>query len=260
MITPKKNELNAMAQRMLRDYDAGSPGTIFGEGLRLKIADAWRLQTAIAKLREQRGEHVIGYKIGCICEKNQKLMGLSNPVWGRLWSTEQHPDRVILNKRSYANVALEAEFAIILKRNIEPTKISKKNLTDSISSIYPVIEIHNLVLRGSAPHGAELLANNCIHAGFVRGSPSTNVSVKKTTNLALHFDKNIVDSWSSLIWPNDILSSIHWLAQRLSCIGESLRKGTIILTGAFGPPIPLGGNSRVRVTSSGFGEVSAEFK
>ena len=35
----------------------------------------------------------------------------------------------------------------------------------SIESIFPLIEIHNLVFNGVEPHGAELLANNALHAG-----------------------------------------------------------------------------------------------
>ena len=37
----------------------------------------------------------------------------------------------------------------------------------SIEGIYPLIEIHNLVFHGIEPYGAELLANNAIHAGVV---------------------------------------------------------------------------------------------
>ena len=38
---------------------------------------------------------------------------------------------------------------------------------ESIESIHPLIEIHNLVFYGDAPHGAELLANNTINAGAI---------------------------------------------------------------------------------------------
>lgn len=43
--------LDTIAHRMLADYDAANPGTVFADGLRLSIPDAWRLQAAVAKLR-----------------------------------------------------------------------------------------------------------------------------------------------------------------------------------------------------------------
>ena len=67
-----QHDYASLAQRMLSDYDARTPGTLFADGLRLSLDEAWELQGAVAKLRQQRGEQVIGYKIGCVCEHNQK--------------------------------------------------------------------------------------------------------------------------------------------------------------------------------------------
>jgi 2-keto-4-pentenoate hydratase len=159
--------LEAIAKRMLADYDEANPGTVFAEGLRLSISDAWRLQTAVTGLREQRGESVVGYKIGCVCPGNQEMMGLTHPVWARLWSSEQHKDGVHLQKSTFANLALEAEFAVTLGRAIDPDKTSPGELMDSIASVYPVIELHILMLRGDSPRGHELIASNGILAGVV---------------------------------------------------------------------------------------------
>ena len=60
-----------------------------------------------------------------------------------------------------------AEFGIILNRDLKPEPISFKYILESIESIHPLIEIHNLVFYGDAPHGAELLANNTINAGAI---------------------------------------------------------------------------------------------
>jgi 2-keto-4-pentenoate hydratase len=251
--------LRALADRMLDDYDAVNPGTVFAEGMRLEIADAWRLQTAVTKLREQRVEVVVGYKIGCITEGNQRKMGLTHPAWGRLWSSEQHADGAVLRKADFANVALEAEFAITLNRAVDPDNASVDELLSAVEAIYPVIEIHNLVLRGAPPHGHELLANNAIHAGVVRGQSVTDLGGERMTDLMLMFDGEVVDSWAALRWPGDILSTIRWLAAQHAEAGGGLEKGDLILTGAFGPPIPLGDKTRVDVVSSAFGNVSATF-
>ena len=119
-----EDTLNSLASQMLIDYDARNPGTVFADGLRLELTEAWRLQGAVAGLREKRGETVVGYKIGCVSENNQRSNGLSHPVWGRLWSTEQHLDGASLGKADFANVAIEAEFAITLDRDIDPGNAS----------------------------------------------------------------------------------------------------------------------------------------
>ena len=253
-------KLNAIAEQMLSDYDAHDPGTVFSSGLRLALDDAWRLQATVARLRQQRGEAAIGYKIGCVAEVNQRANGLSHPVYGRLWSTEQHSDGAKLLKKDFANVAIEAEFAVTLAQPIDPDKASPDEVADAVDKIYPVIELHNLVMRGEPPTGHELIANNGIHAGVVRGSGVDVSGALRTTDLALRFDGETIDSWSSLQWPRDILTAVKWLAERLAESGQGLKRGEMILTGAFGPPIPLGDNTRVDVTSSAFGNVAATFK
>lgn len=253
------DELNAIGMRMLADYDDVNPGTIFAEGLRLSIPDAWRLQATVAALREQRGERVAGYKIGCVSKGNQTMMGLNHPVWGRLWSSELHEDGVRLKKADFANLALEAEFAITLNRSVDPDDNSPDALLAAVGSVYPVIELHNLVLRGDSPHGHELIANNGILAGVVRGHGVRDPIEPITTDLALVFDGEIVDSWASLRWPDDILGSIAWLSQQRAQSGDRLQSGDVILTGAFGPPIPIESNVRVDVRSSAFGDVQATF-
>lgn len=254
-----EDTLNTIAGQMLIDYDAKNPGTVFADGLRLEITDAWGLQSAVARLREQRGETVVGYKIGCVCENNQRANGLLHPVWGRLWSTEQHSGGASLRKADFANVAIEAEFAVTLDRDIDPRKASVEAVADAVEYIYPVLELHNLVMRGGAPTGHELIANNGIHAGVVRGQGVAVSTELVTTDLALIFDGVTVDSWSTVQWPRDILSAVKWLTEQLDETGRRLVKGGLILTGAFGPPISLGDKTRVDATSSVFGNVSATF-
>ena len=94
---------------------------------------------------------------------------------------------------------------------------------------------------------------------MVRGQPVPDPAALLTTDLALVFDGDIVDSWVSLQWPGDILSAIKWLVETLAESSQRLKAGDLILTGAFGPPIPLGDKTRVDVTSSAFGNVGATF-
>jgi len=44
--------MDELAERMLADYDSVNPGSVFAEGLRFDISDAWRLQARVAELRQ----------------------------------------------------------------------------------------------------------------------------------------------------------------------------------------------------------------
>ena len=253
-------QLSKYALKILQDYDFNTPGTIFRDNIRISIEDAWRIQSAVTKLREQRGEEVIGYKIGCVSNDTQRKMGFTKPAWGRLWKNELYLDGTTLDKRNFANPAMEAEFGIVLNRDLTPELVNLDYILDSIETIHPIIEIHNLVFNGDPPFGAELLANNAIHAGVVMGKPTKANIKSEITDLKLIFDKKIIDTWSDKKWPNDMLSEIEWLVKEQDKIGNILKKGNLILTGAYGIPIPINDKKLIQVTSSLFGNVSAVFK
>jgi len=253
------DDLQQIATRMLADYDSVKPGLIFSEGFRLELADAWRLQTAVTLLREARGEKVVGYKTGCHAAVNQEAMGLQQPVWGRLWESELHNDSAALTKSDYANLSIEAEFGVMLSRDLKPG-MSLDDVAASVGAVYPVLELHNLVLRGDRPHGHELIANNCINCGVVRGEPVTDLDSSRQTDLKLVYDGTTVDEWESLRWPDDIIAGLVWLNGSLTESGLHLKAGDLVLTGAWGPPIPVESCTRVDVTSSAFGDVFSTFR
>ena len=254
-----QKEIDTFSQKILEDYDSKNPSEVFKDKIKISNTDAILIQSSVTKLRKKRGEEVLGYKIGCVSKETQMKMGFTQPAWGTLWKNELHKNEVILNKKDYSNPAMEAEFGITLSRDIKPELVSFDYIIQSIESVYPLIEIHNLVFYGDAPYGAELLANNAIHAGIILGpkteSPKSNIS----TDLKLIYDKKIIDTWSNKKWPHDMLSEITWLVKEQAKINNNLKKGNLILTGAYGFPVPINDKKLIEVTSSAFGDVKAIF-
>ena len=206
MIELTKNQLNSYSRQILDDYDSKNPSTIFKDKITISNEDAWRIQSTVTDLRKKRGEEVIGYKIGCVSKDTQLKMGFTKPAWGRLWKHELHSDGVTLEKSNYSNPAMEAEFGIVLNRYLTPELVNLDYILASIETIHSIIEIHNLVFNGNPPFGAELLANNAIHAGVVIGKSTKGNIQSQTTDLKLIFDKEIIDTWSDKKWPYDMVS------------------------------------------------------
>ena len=91
---------------------------------------------------------------------------------------------------------MEAEFGIILNRDINPELVSFDYILESVQSIYPLIEIHNLVFNGDPPNGAELLANNALRElGLdVRVQPNSIEIIPANTNAYGIADTEITDA------------------------------------------------------------------
>src|SRR5262245_49995204 len=98
--------LEERARRMLGDYDARTPCQLFAGPIDLTPSQAYTLQAKIARLREARGERVIGYKLGCTSPAVQKQLGIGEPIFARLFDRECHDSGARLFHASYANLAV----------------------------------------------------------------------------------------------------------------------------------------------------------
>ena len=252
-------ELDLYSNKILEDYDAKNPSQLFKDKVVINNENALLIQSKVADLRLKRGEEIIGYKIGCVSKDTQKKMGFTHPASGFLWNSELHKTGVELNKKDYFNPAMEAEFGVILNRDINPDLVSFDYILESVQSIYPLIEIHNLVFNGDAPNGAELLANNAIHAGVILGPENKVPNSNEITDLKLIYDNEVVDKWIDKKWPFDMLGEIEWLVKDKAKTNNILKKNDLILTGAYGFPVPINEKKLIEVTSSAFGDVSSTF-
>ena len=77
-----QKELDLFTNKILEDYDSKSPGTIFKDKIKITNEDALIIQSNVARLREKRGEQIIGYKIGLCFKRYSKENGLySTSLW-----------------------------------------------------------------------------------------------------------------------------------------------------------------------------------
>jgi 2-keto-4-pentenoate hydratase len=248
-------DLQELARRMLADYDARTPGQRFGEPLDLTTVQAYALQAEVARLREQRGEKVIGYKVGCTSRPIQVQLGVKEPIFGRLFETECHLSGVHLSSARFANLAVEGEMAVRLSKDLPSKPLSAEECREAIVEVFPVIELHHYVLPRAWPPGQWLIASNGMHAGFVSAEPETRCSgfANFARRLSIRINEVVVgavEDAASLTCP---IESLRWLAGRLAQLGLQLCKGQVILTGSPMNLFPVAPGSRIVVEAPPLG-------
>ena len=244
-----------LARRMLADYDARTPGQLFGEPLDLTTVQAYALQTEITRLREQRGEKVIGYKIGCTSRPIQVQLDVKEPIFGRLFDTECQPCGVHLSSTRYANLAVEGEMAVRLSKDLPSEPLSAKECREAIAEVFPVIELHHYVLPGTWPPGQWLIASNGMHAGLVLAQAETRCSglANFAHNLSIRINEVVVGAVEDAASLTRPIESLRWLAGRLGQFGLQLCKGQVILTGSPMRLYPVAPGSRIVVEAPPLG-------
>ncbi len=247
-------DIEQLARQQLSDYDRHQPGSLFaGYPLPMTVDDAYALQMAVARLREQRGEPVAGYKVGCISPVMQAQLGLDRPVFGVVFQTGIHSSGVELNPDGFDGLAIEGEFAVRIARDIPDAGWLRSHPDEAIASCFAVIELHNYVFRNTPHNAQELIGNNAIHAGVVvppSQPPSGDPSALMAASIQVSRNGTILGAANGSALPEGPFGSIIRLAGHLAGLGRILQRGQIVLTGS---PLPL-----YRVSSGDRIEVSCD--
>jgi 2-keto-4-pentenoate hydratase len=249
------NEMTNWAQFLLADRDALTPWRSFVPPDEMTPDEAYALQGEVARLREERGELVIGYKIGCTSQVIRDQLGMREAIFGRLFDTECWPSGTRLNRSRFANLAIEGELAIRLAEDLPSTPLSDEEYIRAVGSVFPVIELHQHALPENGNRAAALIACGGMHAGFVTGVPETTGAgrCRAVKALEVHIDDHLVGRTEEPWTMGGPASTLRWLTQRLAGVGLQLRGGQVVLTGSPLPLFPVNPRTRV-VVLSGTGE------
>lgn len=250
-------DVRGLAKQMLADYDARTPGRCATGPVTITTVEAYAVQSEIARLRELRGETVIGYKVGCTSRTVQAQLGVSEPIFGRLYAEERHLIGQRLSAACFANLAVEGELAVRLREDLSGLNITEDACRAAIESSFAVVELHHYVLPAAWPRMHWLIASGGLHAGFVCPKPETHGN-EDVRRLTVRVNDHLVGDVEDPLKLTCPVRSLRWLAGRLAEFGIRLQAGQVILTGSPLPLFPVVPSSRVVVEAPPLGTCYVE--
>jgi 2-keto-4-pentenoate hydratase len=250
----------AWARCLLADFDARRPWRSFLPPDGLTLEQAYAIQGEVTRLREARGERVLGYKVGCTSPAIQAQLGTHGPIFGRIFDTGCFPAGSRLSHARFANLAVEGELAIRLSRDLPGPALPDEDYAGAVGSVFPVIELHHYVLPTGGLSLRALIASGGIHAGLVlpdqeTASPGLPPAV---TELEVVIDGRPVGTTAEPWTMGGPVATLRWLTGRLAERGERLHEGQVILTGSALPLFPVGPGSRIVAEARPLGRSFAE--
>jgi len=187
---------------------------------------AYAIQRAVARIRLDAGETLVGYKVGCTGPGTTAQFGMAGPIRGYLFGSEVRRSGVTLDPDAFASLAIEAEMAVSIGSD------------GDIAGAFPIIELHNFVFRAPRKTLVELVANNGLNAGIVipAGDPDMPAAAFGAgARLGVRINRRMVDEAGLWPLPGGAEASLDWLRRDLAREGLSLKPGQIVITGT-----PLG--------------------
>ena len=168
--------------------------------------------------------------------------GMAGPIRGCLFRKRDSSARSYGDMHEFANLAIEGEMAVRI------------GAEGTIAAVFPVIELHHFVFRGTRKTLPELVANNGLNGGFVlpqrRLAPVAGLY--RAARRAERLDQRSSDRLrGAMANAGGVHASLGWLREHLAKKDRALLPEQIILTGTPLGLYPVRAGDRVVVRVDG---------
>ncbi|WP_205673102.1 2-keto-4-pentenoate hydratase [Amycolatopsis nivea] len=247
-------EIVAAAQDLLNRTDEGAQLT--DTWADLDLATAYAIQDEALRLRQERGETLIGVKLGLTSRAKQQRMGVEEPLLA--WLTDAMvlpagaPTPQLIHPRA------ETELVFVLGERLAGPGVTAATALAAVSQVYGGIEIIDSRYRDYRFTLPDVVADNGSSALFGLGSVGRSPSSLDLSLEAalLEVDGQIVDTATGAAVQGHPAEALALAANSLAARGLALEAGWLVLTGGMTDAVELRPGSRVAAHFSNLGSVT----
>jgi len=227
----------------------------------LTIDQAYAISLAFLKIRLNKGEIIVGKKIGLTSAVVQKMLGVHQPDFGFLTNTMQYPSGAeIVLKKELIQAKSEGEIAFKLKHDLVGPNITAEDVLAATEQVFACFEIVDSRIENWQIKIQDTIADNASCGIFVmseQGVDPNTVDFENCHMTIKNKGKTVATGKGSAALGSP-LNCVAWLANTLATYDIPLKAGDIILSGSLAAMIPCEVDDDMRVEIEGVG--SAEFR
>lgn len=228
----------------------------------MTVEDAYAIQLKNIANRIEKGEVLVGMKIGLTSKGMQNLLGVNEPDYGHL--TDQmlllEGEECLASELNQPKV--EGELAFCLKKPLRGPGVTIVDVYNATDYVVPAIEIVDSRIKDWKIKLVDTIADNGSSARFVLGSRMTPVHEVDMRLCGMTLEKNgvLINSGTTAeVWGNPA-ASVAWLVNKLSEFGISLDEGSIVLSGALTAAQTAAAGDYFLISFQGLGTVGVKFE
>jgi 2-keto-4-pentenoate hydratase len=217
------------------------------------IDAAYAVQTLNIADGKAKGRRLIGRKIGATSQAVQEMMGVDFPDYGMLFEDMQIENGATVPMSVLQQPFVEAEMAVMLKYDLNYPETTLNDVADAIDYVLPAVEIIGSRIQDWDLKMPDTIADNASSSHFVIGTVPGSLEDVDVFGAASTIYKNS-EVASEGVAENSLgspLFALIWLATEARRLGNPLKAGELILTGATGPIVPVTSGDEIYVQIDG---------
>ncbi|MFF2615260.1 2-keto-4-pentenoate hydratase [Kitasatospora sp. NPDC058046] len=220
---------------------------------------------AVQQLHVERalaaGRRLVGRKVGLTSPAVQRQLGVDRPDFGALFADMAVPEGQPVAPGRLLQPKVEAEVALVLGSDLPHRDATVADLLRATAFALPALEIVDSRIADWDITIVDTVADNASCGLYVLGGtpvPLDRVDLRAVT-MTLTRNGEQVSRGTGADCLGSPLTAALWLASTLAGLGDPLRAGDLVLTGALGPMAAAAAGDEFTAVIEGLGTVTTAF-
>jgi 2-oxo-3-hexenedioate decarboxylase len=226
----------------------------FTDTIDLGVADAYAIQAQSIGRRLQRGEQMVGLKMGLTSRAKMIQVGVDEVIWGRLTDAMRVADGGTVHRSRYVHPRVEPEVAFLMGAPLAG-RVSGAEAMVAVAAVAPAAEIIDSRFENFKFALPDVIADNSSSSGFVVGGWSDPATPIGNLGMVLECNGRAAEIGSSAAILGDPVRSLVEASRMIAEAGLSLQPGWIVLAGGATAAVPLTIGDSIRVVVEDLGAV-----
>jgi 2-keto-4-pentenoate hydratase len=228
----------------------------------LDAADAYAIQRVNTERRLAEGRRVVGCKIGLTARAVQAQLGVDQPDFGILFDDMGYGDGEPVPLDVLQQPKIEAEVAFVFGRDLGMENPSQVDVMNAIDYALPALEIVGSRIANWNIKFVDTVADNASSSAYVLGSTPRKLSEfdLRLCGMVMNRRGEPVSVGAGAACLGNPINAVVWLARTMAALGQPLRAGELVLSGALGPMAPVAPGDVFETRINGLGGVKAVFE
>ena len=230
-------------------------------GFDITIEDAYHIQQHMLARRIEKGEKVVGKKIGVTSKAVMNMLGVGQPDFGYLLDGMVYNEGESIPMDTLIQPKAEGEIAFLMNKDLMGPGLTAADILAATEGVMACFEIVDSRIQDWKIKIQDTVADNASCGVFVLGDKLVDPKKVDLSLCGMVLEKNgeIVVTGVGAATMASPVNAMVWLANTLGRLGIGLNAGDIVLSGALGAMVPVKAGDSLRVTIGGIGGCSVRF-